>query len=260
MKTYTIYKATNTKNGKVYIGFSKNWPQRINGHNYDRRYGNAPHRAFYKAMQKYGWESFEWEAIYQSRDFDHTLTVMEPYFIDQYRSWVGFEDCNGYNITRGGEGAVGWKRSPELIENHRQQMKSRKQSPDHVEKRMKKLREGSHRSWCRGKTKDTDPRLADLGRKMSEILKGKPKSESHKQAMRSRPQDTQHITCDHCGKGGDYKNMKRWHMDRCKMNPNRMADLDRTVTCDVCGHTAKESPNFYRNHNEHCKSKSKGLI
>jgi len=216
MNIYTIYKATNIHNGKVYIGFSKHWPQRINGHNYDRRYGKSSHKAFYNAIQKYGWDSFEWEAIYQSRDFEHTLTEMEPYFINQYRSWVGFEDSNGYNITRGGEGTTGWKRSPELIEQHRQQMRGRKQSPEHVEKRMKKLREGSHRSWCRGKTKDTDTRLADLGRKMSEILKGKPKSESHKLAMRSRPQDTMILTCPHCNKTGDYKNMKRWHMDNCR--------------------------------------------
>lgn len=260
MNIYTIYKATNKHNGKVYIGFSKNWPQRINGHNYDRRYGNSSHKAFYNAIQQYGWDSFEWKAIYQSLDFEHTLTEMEPYFINEYRSWVRFEDSNGYNITRGGEGTTGWKRSPELIEQHRQQMKGRKQSPEHVEKRMKKLREGSHRSWCRGKTKDTDPRLADLSRKMSEILKGKPKSESHKQAMRLRPQDTQNITCPHCGKEGDYKNMKRWHMNRCKMNQDRTDDLDRILTCDVCGHTAKESPNFYRYHNEHCKFKFPGMI
>jgi len=260
MNIYTIYKATNKHNGKVYIGFSKNWPQRINGHNYDRRYGNSSHKAFYNAIQKYGWDSFEWEAIYQSLDFEHTLTEMEPYFINEYRSWVRFEDSNGYNITRGGEGTTGWKRSPELIEQHRQQTKGRKQSPEHVEKRMKKLREGSHRSWCRGKTKDTDPRLADLSRKMSEILKGRPKSESHKQAMRLRPQDTQNITCPHCGKEGDYKNMKRWHMNRCKMNQDRTDDLDRILTCDVCGHTAKESPNFYRYHNEHCKLKFPGMI
>ena len=212
MKIYTIYKATNTKNGKVYIGFSKNWPKRINGHNYDRRYGNAKHRAFYKAIQKYGWESFEWEAIYQSWDFDHTLKVMEPYFIDQYRSWVGFDDCNGYNITQGGEGAVGWKRSLEVIENHRKQMKGRKFTAEHIAKRI-----ASFKKTMAGKgTRTGKKHSPESIEKMRQAQLGIPKSESHKQSMRTRPQDTMILTCPHCEKIGDYKNMKRWHMDNCK--------------------------------------------
>ena len=218
METYTIYRATNKINGKVYIGFTAHWPQRINGHNYDRRYGNANNKAFYNAINKHGWEAFEWNAIYQSHDFEHTLTVMEPHFINENRSWVGFDDCNGYNITLGGEGTTGWKRSSELVESHRQQMIGRKQTREHVEKRMKKLREGSHVSWCRGKTKDTDERLAAMAQLLSLQRKGVPKSEEHKQAMRNRPQDTTTLICPHCAKEGDYKNMKRWHMDNCKHN------------------------------------------
>lgn len=216
MKTYTIYRAVNLINNKVYVGFTEHWPQRINGHNYDRRYGNADNKAFYNAIKKYGWDNFVWEAIYQSHDEQHTLKVMEPHFINEHRSWVGFKDCNGYNVTKGGEGATGYKRTPELIESHRKQMTGRKQTPEHVEKRMKKLREGSHVSWSRGKTKDTDPTLAKLGRTVSEKLTGVPKSEEHKKNMRNRPQDTMRLTCPHCGKEGDYKNMKRWHIDNCK--------------------------------------------
>ena len=251
METYTIYRATNTINGKVYIGFTAHWPQRINGHNYDRRYGNAENKAFYNAIAKHGWEAFEWHAVYQSQEFEHTLKIMEPYFIDEYRSWVGFEDCNGYNITRGGEGATGWKRSPELIESHRQQIKGRKQSAEHVEKRRKAMK--GRAPWSKGKTKDNDPRLVKLGQKIRQILTGKPKSESHKQSMRNRPQDTETLTCPHCGKIGDYKNMNRWHMDRCKYNPDKKTDLEKTVVCNVCGYTAKQTANFYRNHNNNCK-------
>lgn len=212
MKVYTIYKATNTRNGKVYIGFSKNWPQRINGHNYDRRYGNANNKAFYNAIQKYGWESFEWEAIYQSWNFEHTLKVMEPYFIDEYRSWVGFEDCNGYNITRGGEGVSGYKRTPELIESHRQKMKGRKFTPEHIAKRVASFKKTMNGKGTRTGKKHTLESIE----KMRQAHLGKPKTESHKQAMRSRPQDTLTLTCPYCDKTGDYKNMKRWHMDNCK--------------------------------------------
>lgn len=253
MEIYTIYRATNLINNKVYIGFTAHWPHRINGHNYDRRYGNTD-KPFYNAIKKYGWDAFEWDAIYQSQDFEHTLNVMETHFITEYRSWVGFDDCNGYNTTLGGEGTRGWKRSPELIESHRQQMKGRKQTAEHVEKRKKAMQ--GRAPWSKGKTKDSDPRLAQLGQKMSEILKGKSKSEAHVEAMKLRPQNTKELTCPHCNKTGDYKNMKRWHMDRCKQNPQRKNDLEKTVTCDVCGHTAKQTANFYRNHNANCKSKN----
>jgi len=90
-------------------------------------------------------------------------------------------------------------------------------------------------------------------KKMSSALKGKPKSESHKLSMKNRPQDTKKLTCPHCGKIGDYKNMNRWHMDRCKHNPNKKTDLEKIVVCDVCGYTAKQTANFYRRHNNNCK-------
>lgn len=251
METFTIYKATNKINNKVYIGFTAHWPQRINGHNYDRRYGNKD-KAFYNAIEKYGWDAFEWEAIYQSQEYEHTLKIMEPYFINEYRSWVGFEDCNGYNTTRGGEGTLGWKRSPELIESHRKQIKGRKQTPEHIEKRISKTKQHPNfgKSWIGKK------HSAESIEKMRVAHTGKPKSEAHKAAMKLRPQDTETITCPHCGKTGDYKNMNRWHMDRCKNNPERNNDLDKTIKCDVCGHVAKQTANFYRNHNSNCKHKT----
>jgi hypothetical protein len=251
METFTIYRATNRVNNKVYIGFTEHWPQRINGHNYDRRYGNTD-KAFYNAIKKYGWDAFEWEVIYQSLEYEHTLNVMESYFIDEYRSWVGFEDCNGYNTTRGGRGARGWKRSPELIESHRQQMTGRKQTPEHIEKRRQAMK-GKPNPHAAGENSPT--KRPDVREKLRLAMLGKPKSESHKAAMKLRPQDTQALTCPHCGKTGDYKNMNRWHMDRCKSNPARINDLEKTATCEVCGHTAKQTANFYKHHNANCKSK-----
>jgi group I intron endonuclease len=250
MEIYTIYQATNKVNQKIYIGFTAHWPQRINGHNYDRRYGNS-NKAFYNAIKKYGWDAFEWRAIYQSQDYEHTLTVMEPHFINEYRSWVGFEDCKGYNTTQGGEGTKGWKRSTELVESHRQQIKGRKQSLEHIQKRVASMMEHPNfgKAWL---GKKHSPESLE---KMSSAQIGKTKSEFHKAAMRLRPQDTKLLTCPHCGKIGDYKNMNRWHMDRCKNNSSRKTDLEKMVTCDVCKHTAPQTPNFYKHHNVNCKSK-----
>lgn len=102
MRIYTIYKATNKFNNKHYIGFDSNFPNRISAHK--SNYQKTDFK-FYRAIRKYGWDSFEWEIVYQSKDRNHTLTEMEPHFIREYDSC-----CNGYNSTIGGQGTFGYKR------------------------------------------------------------------------------------------------------------------------------------------------------
>jgi group I intron endonuclease len=99
---YSIYKATNTINGKVYIGFDSKWPKRQIVHKSNHKKVNYK---FYNAIRKYGWDNFEWTLIYQSKDREHTLKIMEPHFIQEYDTFV-----NGYNSTLGGEGVFGLTR------------------------------------------------------------------------------------------------------------------------------------------------------
>jgi group I intron endonuclease len=70
--------------------------------------------AICRAISKYGKDHFSFEVIYQSKDGTHTLDVMEPYFISLYQSFG-----RGYNLTAGGEGTYGYKRTPEQIERMR---------------------------------------------------------------------------------------------------------------------------------------------
>lgn len=102
---YSIYKATNTTNGKVYIGFDSKWPSR------KRKHKNVMEKCdynFHKALKKYGWDNFVWEIIYQSKDKSHCLKFMEPYFINEYNSFI-----DGYNMTLGGDGNFGLKHTEE---------------------------------------------------------------------------------------------------------------------------------------------------
>lgn len=99
---YSIYKATNTINGKVYIGFDSNWPNRQKIHKCNHTTVNSK---FYYAMRKYGYDNFEWCLLYQSKEKEHTLKVMENHFINQYNSYN-----NGYNSTLGGDGVFGLNR------------------------------------------------------------------------------------------------------------------------------------------------------
>jgi group I intron endonuclease len=116
MNIYTIYRATNTINGKIYIGFDSNWPKRKSRHinaatdSKNRGYNDA----FHKALRKYTHESFEWDVIYQSVDSIHCLNVMEKHFIIEHNSYINAINSNGYNMTLGGEGTLGYKRTEEI--------------------------------------------------------------------------------------------------------------------------------------------------
>lgn len=101
---YTIYKATNTKNGKAYIGFDSDWPSRKSCHLCEGLTRKNKIYPFYRALQKYGQDAFEWEILYQSEDRDHTLNTMENHFIVEHNTF----NPNGYNLTLGGEATFGW--------------------------------------------------------------------------------------------------------------------------------------------------------
>jgi len=98
--TYTIYKVTNALTGKVYIGFTSNYQNRIARHKYNSKYRN---QHLYNSIRKYGLINFIFEEIYQSWDYIHCKNIMEPFFIKEYNSLVF-----GYNLTKGGEGCLGY--------------------------------------------------------------------------------------------------------------------------------------------------------
>jgi len=92
-----IYKITNIKNNKIYIGFTiQNIKDRWYGHISDTN--NGSNLKIHNAIRKHGKESFRIEEIYTSKDKDHCLNIMEEYFIKHFDSVN-----NGYNITYGGE-------------------------------------------------------------------------------------------------------------------------------------------------------------
>ena len=111
-RIFSIYKITNLINSKRYIGFTgeKNPKHRWWQHSS----GRSQCLAVCGAISKYGKEQFSFEVIYQSKDGEHTLKIMEPYFIALNHSYR-----DGYNLTKGGEGTSGYKRTPEQVEKIR---------------------------------------------------------------------------------------------------------------------------------------------
>ena len=161
---YTIYKATNTINNKVYIGFDSSWPKRKVEHLCAAKRGDKS--VFYNAIRKHTDSNFTWEVVYQSTDGYHTLTVMEQYFIKEYNSYIHSENSNGYNMTLGGEGILGHLHSQSTKDKIKQWNIDKIVKPETCEKistskRGKSMRHSGsfkqgHTPWSKGKTMSSE--------------------------------------------------------------------------------------------------------
>lgn len=111
-----IYKITNNINGKVYIGktdftVESRWKNHLHDWKTKIEYEQRP---LYNAFSKYGVENFAISQIEKVDDND-LLSEREQYWINYYRSYVGFPDCNGYNATLGGDGRSWFNHSDEEV-------------------------------------------------------------------------------------------------------------------------------------------------
>jgi group I intron endonuclease len=137
MIIHTIYKIVNNINGKIYIGYDSNWPNRKQSHIYHTKNRN---QYIYQALRKYGIENFTWEPIYQSKNGKHCLQVMESYFIKEYDSFN-----TGYNLTLGGEGTLGRPTQQSTKNKISQALKNKPKSKKHLQK-MSETRKGKIQS------------------------------------------------------------------------------------------------------------------
>lgn len=89
-----IYKITNLKNNKVYIGQTKNYNRRISSHKSMLKSNNHTNKNLQEDYNKYGLESFEFSYI-QIVNENIALDI-ETYWINYYG---GIESENTYNMT-----------------------------------------------------------------------------------------------------------------------------------------------------------------
>lgn len=96
---YTVYQHKNKINGKMYFGITSRKPEErwgANGNNYK----STPH--FYSAIQKYGWDSFEHNILYQDLTKEKACEI-EKALIFRYQT----QNRNfGYNILEGGQAST----------------------------------------------------------------------------------------------------------------------------------------------------------
>lgn len=105
-----IYRILNKVNGKSYIGLTTlNLAQRKHQHWLNsRNKSKKDKQAIYLAINKYGWDNFEWQELCSALS-KKDLIELEKYFITEYNSFL-----NGYNCTIGGEGVL----NPQKLEKY----------------------------------------------------------------------------------------------------------------------------------------------
>lgn len=180
MDTYCVYKHT-SPNGKVYIGITKmklsdRWR---NGKGYERN------EYFYKAILKYGWDSFKHEIIADGLTMEQA-EAEEIRLIQLFRS---NDKRYGYNLTTGGECKKQY--SLETKEKIRQKAIGRIVSEE-TKQKMRAIHTGQwtgDKNPCFGKTGEQNPfygRHHSEKTKMehSERMKGRYTGEKNPRALK----------------------------------------------------------------------------
>lgn len=104
MRTFSIYKATDLTNDKIYIGKTSDFKRRKRDH--ENCYTNKD-CLFHRAIKSHGKENFIWEII-DSADSLEEAYELEKKYIEKYNSY----NPNGYNMTFGGAGGSMWNARP----------------------------------------------------------------------------------------------------------------------------------------------------
>ena len=100
-----VYKITNIINGKLYIGQTLDYEERVRHHKQTpfRKNSKEKNRPLYRAMRKYGIENFKFEIIDTAETIEE-LNEKEIYWIGYYDSCV--DNNKGYNLDKGGKNGL----------------------------------------------------------------------------------------------------------------------------------------------------------
>ena len=181
-----IYKYTSPSN-KVYIGQTIHERARYMIHK--RAEGDTK---FHRAIKKYGFENFTYEVIFTIYNEDRKrikekLDFMERYYIRKYDSFK-----NGYNMTLGGDGGAGTKRTEEFKKMMSDKMRENNPAwnmtdewKQHIGESQKgKVISDKQKQLTSERMKNNNPmKNPDVAAKSAAAKKGKHLSEEHKKKI-----------------------------------------------------------------------------
>ena len=143
---YFVYKITNIINGKSYIGFtSKNPPEK----RWKEHVCSQSRYPINKALKKYSKENFEFTILSLNYNYNKALKE-EIKFISKYNTIVP----NGYNVTIGGEGVTGIKKTIKQRKVHSQYMKNFYKEEENRKRMSQKIKDLYKDPIFRDKMKD----------------------------------------------------------------------------------------------------------
>lgn len=216
---YCVYKHT-APNGKVYIGVTKQSPRR----RWQRGLGYRTQQRFYRAIQKYGWDNFTHEILFENLNADEAERI-EVELIQKHQS---DNKNHGYNIESGGN-------SRKVVsEETRQKLRE----INSTEESLNRVKEINHKRW-------SDP---EAHRKMSERFSGENNpmygrklSEEHKRALfeglRNAPKPTVQR-----GERASFYGKHHTEESKAKIAATRMGDKNWRAKRVVCVETEKMYP------------------
>lgn len=154
---YKIYKHTSPSN-KSYIGLTKNLKKRKNQHT--AKSSGCP--AFYRAIQKYGWDNFTHEILMDNLSLEKA-NEYEQLHIKEHNTL----SPNGYNLKSGGNCGVLCKEIVEQIAN-----KTRGQKRPRTEEHQRNLTAALKGRISPTKGKKMPPQSEETKRKRADAIRG----------------------------------------------------------------------------------------
>lgn len=97
-----VYLCTNLINGKQYVGITSISLNKRKSNHKSLALRCRSQTKFHRALRKYGSENFKWEILDESSGSFEILMEKEIGYISKFNTYK-----NGYNMTIGGDGAVG---------------------------------------------------------------------------------------------------------------------------------------------------------
>jgi group I intron endonuclease len=201
-----IYKITNTKNGKIYIGKTLySIEKRFVRHKQRHKKGNG---YLYNSMRKHGPEHFRIEEI-ECVKSESILNEREKYWIARLNP--------EYNMTKGGDGGDTTARYTE------ERLKERQNKSSMSIKLMWENLDASEKSR-RGKKTQQNTNQIEKGKKVSDARKRIFAAETEEEKKiriekaKAGAKKVVHPKCEFCDRPINVGNMKK-HVDKCTKNP-----------------------------------------
>lgn len=179
----SVYLVRCEVNGKGYVGKTANGID-VRRYEHEYRAKKGSKLPFHRALCKYGFENFEWIVIFESED-ESELNELEIISIKSMKT----KAPNGYNLTDGGEGMVGLKRTDEhraklskALKGRISANKGKKFSEDHRRK-LSEAHKGKPTVWKGKKHSKESRKKMSVSAKGNQNHKGKRHSTQSKQKM-----------------------------------------------------------------------------